>query len=295
MLDRRSMEALAAVIDEGGFERAAKRLHVTQSAISQRIKLLEEEAGQVLLIRSSPPMATVAGIEVLKHFNRVRHLEEDLLKGLNPFSKKKFQNLSLGINADSIATWFFNAVNDFLASEAITLDLRVDDQDQTHNMLRRGEVLGCISSQKAVVQGCKVTFLGSMNYRMVAAPQFVERWFAGGFSKEGVVLAPLLVFNKKDELQSVILTREFGNLPGGIPIHYLPSSEKFLDFIVGGLAFGAVPDLQSLDLIKGGKLVDLIPHGHMKVDLFWHCWNLKSSFLESFSTILIDRAGKLLH
>ncbi|MCP4120110.1 MAG: LysR family transcriptional regulator ArgP [Desulfobacteraceae bacterium] len=295
MLERRSMEALAAVIDEGGFERAAQKLHITQSAVSQRVKQLEEAAGQVLLIRSSPPRPTAAGIKVLKHCNQVRHLEADLLAGLNPFSEKRFRTLALGINADSIATWFFPAMNSYLATEPITLDLRVDDQDQTHKMLRKGEVLGCISSQKAPVQGCSVSFLGTMNYRLVATPGFMERWFSQGISGKGIAHAPLLVFNKKDELQSTILTREFGPMPQGMPIHYLPSTEKFLEFIAAGLAYGVVPDLQSLDLIKKGVLVDLIPHGHMAVDLFWHCWNLKSRFIGAFSQNLVARAGALLY
>ncbi len=283
------------MIDEGGFERAAQTLHITQSAVSQRVKLLEEAAGQVLLIRSVPPRPTGAGIKVLKHCNQVRLLEADLLKGLNPFSEKRFRTLALGINADSIATWFFPAMNPYLATEPVTLDLRVDDQDQTHKMLRRGEVLGCISSQKASVQGCSVALLGTMNYRLVATPQFMERWFGQGFSKKGVAHAPLLVFNKKDELQSGILGREFGQVPQDIPIHYLPSTEKFLEFIVAGLAYGVVPDLQSLDLINKGVLVDLIPHGHMAVSLFWHSWNLKSRFIEGFSKQLVVRARELLY
>lgn len=295
MLDRRSMEAFAAVIDEGGFERAAKRLHLTQSAISQRVKLLEEAAGQVLLIRSSPPKPTEAGIEVLKHCNKIRHLEGDLLRSLNPFSDKKFQTLAMGINADSIATWFFPAISQFLSKEDITLDLRVDDQDQTHRLLKKGEVLGCISSQKTPVQGCTVTFLGSMNYRMVAAPKFIERWFKEGLNLESIGKAPLLVFNKKDELQTTVLKREFGQVPGNIPTHYVPSTEKFLEFILSGLAYGVVPDFQSLDHIRNGSLVDLFPGGHIRINLFWHCWNLKSRFLKAFSTVLLEQAKERLY
>jgi len=171
----------------------------------------------------------------------------------------------------------------------------VDDQDQTHKMLRKGEVLGCISSREGPVQGCSVSFLGTMNYRLVATPKYMERWFNPGISRKGIARAPLLVFNKKDELQSTILTREFGPLPQGIPMHYLPSTEKFLAFILAGLAYGVVPDLQSLDLIKKGVLVDLIPHGPMPVDLYWHCWNLKSRFIEAFSKTLVARAGALLY
>jgi len=134
-----------------------------------------------------------------------------------------------------------------------------------------------------------------MNYRLVATPKYMERWFNPGISRKGIARAPLLVFNKKDELQSTILGREFGQVPREIPIHYLPSTEKFLEFIVAGLAYGVVPDLQSLDLINRGVLVDLIPHGHMAVNLFWHCWNLKSGFIGGFSEKLVERAREHLY
>ena len=48
------LAAFAAVLEEGSFEAAARRLCVTPSAVSQRIKALEDRLGQVLLVRQPP-------------------------------------------------------------------------------------------------------------------------------------------------------------------------------------------------------------------------------------------------
>lgn len=294
MIDFKFMEALVAVVNEGGFEKASKVLHITQSAISQRIKLLEEVAGQVLLLRSTPPVPTEAGARIIKYFMQVRQLEQELFETLSPSPEQQFRTLAVGINADSLATWFLNAVIPFLKQAHVTLDIRVDDQDQTHGMLRDGEVFGCISARKISVQGCRVCFLGYMNYRMVASPDFAQHWFSS-FSMETVKKAPLLVFNRKDELQSRVLQRALGGtLPDEIPIHYIPSSEQFMAFIAAGMAYGMVPDIQSQELLDSGRLVDLLPMHHAKVPLYWHCWNIKSRLLESFSQHLVSKASILL-
>ena len=67
-------------------------------------------------------------------------------------------------------TWFYPAVNEFLSREKVLLDLTVDDQDQTRKLLRDGMVMGCISSEPEPVQGCRAARLGTMCYRMLAAP-----------------------------------------------------------------------------------------------------------------------------
>ena len=58
MLDYAGLEALSAVVREGSFERAAHKLHITPSAVSQRIKLLEERVGQALVLRGQPTLLT---------------------------------------------------------------------------------------------------------------------------------------------------------------------------------------------------------------------------------------------
>ena len=54
MLDYASLFALSTVVREGSFERAARALNVTPSAISQRIRLLEERVGCALVVRAQP-------------------------------------------------------------------------------------------------------------------------------------------------------------------------------------------------------------------------------------------------
>ena len=61
MLDYAALSALVSVVREGSFERAARALHVTPSAISQRIRLLEERVGCTLVVRGQPCRAIDVG------------------------------------------------------------------------------------------------------------------------------------------------------------------------------------------------------------------------------------------
>ncbi|KAB1440920.1 LysR family transcriptional regulator ArgP [Pseudodesulfovibrio senegalensis] len=292
MLDYKLLEAMAAVVDEGGFERAARVLHLTQSAVSQRVKLLEEQSGQILLVRSHPPQPTEAGMRLLKHCRQVRRLEDDLDVDLN-LAGDSFTTLPVGINADSLATWFLPAMQDYLAERPVLLDLRSDDQDQTHRLLRDGVVLGCVSSRSEPFQGCRCDYLGHMDYRLLASPGFRDKWFSGGFSAKSLSRAPMLIYNRKDEMHVLLLQRVLGACPDLNPF-YVPSSGRFADFIAQGLACGMLPEQQCGELVAQGRLVNLIPGESERVDLFWHCWNIESSVMDSFSRALKAGASRLL-
>jgi LysR family transcriptional regulator (chromosome initiation inhibitor) len=290
MLDYKLIEALARVVQEGGFDKAARRLHLTQSAVSQRVKLLEEQTGQVLLARTTPPRATSAGRRMITHYLKVKRLEDDLFDAASP-GEAAFSTMAIGINGDSLATWFLEAVQPFLEARNVLLDLKVDDQDQTQRLLKDGQVIGCISTINQPMQGCRMAYLGQMIYRPLATPAFKKKWFPGGLNVDAARQAPCLIFNRKDELHIRLFTRLFGRVPAPLPAHYLPSSEKFVDFIGGGLAYGMLPDQQSRDLLKQGRLVDLAPGGHVAIELYWHCWNLKSDLLECLTRELVEGAG----
>lgn len=294
MLDYKLIEALAMVVQEGGFERAAKQLHLTQSAVSQRIRSLEDQTGQVLLARTSPPRATPAGQRMIRHYQQVKRLEDDLVDGWMPSGEKRFVTLSIGINGDSLATWFLDAVTAFLEKEPVLLDLRHDDQEQTHLLLKNGDVIGCISAKHRPMQGCRMEYLGRMDYRMLATPEFAATWFSGGLIPETIAKAPLVIFNRRDELHFQFFRRALGAPPVELHSHYLPSAEKFVDFIAGGLAYGMLPDQQSGEYLGTGRLVELLPGHPVSVRLYWHCWQLKSDLLERFSGHLIDSAHRLL-
>jgi len=286
MIDYRNLAALAAVVDEGGFERAARVLHLTQSAVSQRIRALEEGMGQVLLVRSSPPAPTAPGRRLLALWRQVRRLEEDALAEVGPGAESGFSSLAVGVNADSLATWFLPALDDFLRDHAVLLDVRVDDQEVTHELLRDGEVAGCVSERAEVMQGCRVTRLGSMIYHLVAAPSFASRWFPEGVTREAVAAAPMLVFNRKDDLHNKLLRAALGGDPPAYPITWLPSSEGFVRQIAQGHACGMLPDAQCGEMLARGGLIDLAPEHGVRVDLYWHCWNLDSPLLRAFTRAL---------
>ncbi len=294
MFDYKLIEAMAAVFNEGGFDRAAQALHITQSAVSQRVKLLEEQAGQVLLVRTTPPGVTPAGRRMLRHYLQVKELEGDLRGDFVAPDDKRFASLAIGVNADSLATWFLDAVGNFIRDEKVTLDIRTDDQEQTHRMLKDGEVVGCISARKQPMQGCRTVYLGRMDYRLFATPDFIRKWFADGFNLKSVIEAPALIFNRKDNLHNDLFNLSLGEVPAPLPAHYVPSSEKFARFISSGFAYGMLPTQQSRPLEKIGHINNLAPGCKVSVKLYWHCWNLKSRRLKKLSRILVNNTGKLL-
>ena len=287
MLDYKLIEALAMVAREGSFDKAAKALYITQSAISQRIKLLEELMGQVLIARTTPSQVTSAGRKLLKHYLQVKRLEDELMGEIGEHADKGFASIAVGINADSLAIWFLDTIQPFLLEEQVLLDIRVADQEQTHRLLKDGEVMGCLSTQEQPMQGCLVEYIGLMNYHMVAAPRFAAEWFPDGFNIKDVRRAPALIFDRKDDLHYKFLSQAFGEVPASIPTHYMPSVEKYAEFIALGLAYGMLPDQQSTPLLRTGQIVDLSPDYHVPVKLYWHCWSLKSKLLNKFTQQLI--------
>jgi LysR family transcriptional regulator (chromosome initiation inhibitor) len=231
---------------------------------------------------------------MVKHFHQVKRLEEDLLAFMPSAIPGTHGVLAVGINGDSLATWFLNAIGEFLKREKVVLDLRSDDQEQTHRLLKEGEVMGCISARDRPVQGCRMDYLGRMTYRMLASPSFVSRWFPDGAGPAAAGRAPIVVFNRVDELHHHFFRELYRQPLDRFNAHYLPSSEQFVDFIAAGHAYGMLPDLQSGPLTASGRLVEIVPGRTVSVDLYWHCWNLRSGLTERFSAHLIAAANRLL-
>lgn len=304
MLDYKLLEALAAVAEEGGFERAARRLNLTQSAVSQRIRQLEEALGQPVLARTQPPVPTPSGVRLLRHVRRVGLLEAELDQGLSrqadatkPGSGKeplRWQSLALAVNADTLATWFTAAVLPLLNSERLLLDLKVDDQERTHDLLRAGEAVGCVSTRPAPMQGCRAVFLGSMRYHCAAASAFARAWFPDGLNLDAARLAPAVVFNRQDRLHDRFLARTLGESPAQAPRHHVPNSERFADFVLGGAGYGMVPGVQATRHLAEGCLVDMAPGELTLVPLYWHCWNIPSALLSRLTKALREAARREL-
>lgn len=286
MLDYKLVEAVAAIAESESFEKAASTLHITQSAISQRLKLLEDQLGQILLLRTSPPQLTSAGQEIVKHFLQVQHLENELQEKVSSQIDSIGAKISIAVNADSLATWFLDTLESFIREEEILLDIRVEDQAQTHQLLKSGDVVGSISTLDKPIQGCRHNYIGTMLYHMVATPSFARKWFSDGLTQGATAQAPAIFFNRKDEMHSNFLTKNVGIQQDHFPAHYIPSSEKFSQYMIAGLGYGLLPIVQSKPHIECGNLIDLSPGHTLEIKLYWHCWNIESRRLKMLSSLL---------
>lgn len=297
MLDYRLVEALAAVVLEGGFDKAARALHLTQPAVSQRVKALEDALGTLLVVRSSPPQATAEGQRVVEHFLKVGQLEDDLSQGLAPELEKgpeqAWTTLRVGVNADSLATWFLAAVRPFLEAEQVLLNVSVEDQDLSHELLRDGVVAACLGTRPEPLQGCRCLALGRMDYLCLATPAFAARWFPQGLTPAAVQRAPAVVFNRKDRMHARFLAGLLGR-EMRFPAHYLPSSEQFLELVAAGLAYGMVPELQARSRLASGELADLAPGRAEAAALYWHAWGLRTGRLDRLTGQVVRAARAVL-
>ncbi|MFN3494823.1 MAG: HTH-type transcriptional regulator ArgP [Hydrogenophaga sp.] len=276
MLDPRQLEALAAVVEHGGFGPAARALAVTLAAVSLRIKSLEDTLGQRLLVRGKKVRATPAGQALLGHVKQVRLMEADLLSGLQGAGGgtgrgARWQSLSVAINADSVANWFLPGVAAQLQRHRLLLEILIDDQDHTHDALKSGDVMGCVTTLSTAMRGCVAEPLGVMRYRCVAAPEVLQRCRtpAGAVSPHRLLAQPAVIFNRKDALQDTFLAQHFGLKQPQYPRHFAPAVDAFETAIELGLGWGMVPEQ---NLAHRPRLQELLPGATVDVVLYWQHW-----------------------
>jgi LysR family transcriptional regulator (chromosome initiation inhibitor) len=293
------LECLAAIIEEGGFERAAQRLSITQSAVSQRLRSLETQAGTILIVRGRPLKPTPAGRLLLKHTMQMRLLHTDLehdLRKLSPgttSSAREADRVSIAVNADSIATWALPAL-DALVQQGLPLEIITDDQDFTQDWLREGQVLGCVTTLKLALRGCKVVPLGAMNYVAVASQAAIERFCPDGLSAHSFRQLPFIAFNRKDDLQAEFINRCFHLKQVRLNQCFVPSSEGQVRALLAGWGASVVPELLVRPLLASGQLINLASSQVLPVNLYWHCWNLDSAVLNTLTTAIIAAAAQAL-
>eukprot|EP01041_Mallomonas_annulata_P015193 gene15193-32193_t len=297
--DPAALECLAAIVEEGGFERAAQRLNVTQSAVSQRLRALEAQVGSVLIVRSRPLRPTSAGQLLLKHTKQMRLLRADLERDLQelapsaPGGTREDERISIAINADSIATWAMGALHD-LVRERLPLEIIVDDQDFTQEWLRSGQVLGCVTTLKQALRGCKMVPLGAMHYVAVASASYAEQHLPHGLTPHNFRDVSFLSFNRKDDMAAEFVARAFGLKRVALNHLFVPGSEAQMRAVAAGWAVGVVPELLARGPIADGSMVDLAPGRSLPIQLYWQCWNLESEVLDTLTQALTEAAGRTL-
>lgn len=274
MLDPRQLEALAAVVEHGGFGPAAQALKLTLAAVSLRLKSLEDQLGQRLLVRGKRVRATPAGQALLGHVKQMRLMEADLLAGLRGGEARagaRWQSLSVAINADSVASWFLPGVAPLLQRHHLLIEVVIDDQDHTHDALKSGDVVGCVTTRADAMRGCVAEPLGVMRYHGLATPELAQRCRTprGALSPHKLLAQPAVIFNRKDALQDAFLEQHIGLRQPAYPRHYVPAVQAFETAIELGLGWGMVP-AQHLPQYPG--LVELLPGATVDVALYWQHW-----------------------
>ncbi|WP_119292972.1 LysR family transcriptional regulator ArgP [Azohydromonas sediminis] len=293
-IDPASLDCLAALADEGSFDKAAARLAITQSAVSQRLRALEAQVGQPLVVRSRPLALTAAG-KVLLRFARQWHaLRADMARELGAAAAGA--RLPIAVNADSLATWVLPALDDVVQAglrEGYGLELVVDDQDFTHEWLRQGAVLGCVTTVSEALRGCALRPLGVMHYTAVASPAFVRAHLPRGLARDNFARVPFLVFNRKDDMQAQWVSRAFGVAAPRLQERYVPSSEAYVCAAVMGWGVGVAPWIQVRDAVARGALVAIAPAVTVPVALYWHQWQFGAADAAGAPSLL-DRIGTAL-
>ena len=291
MLDYPSLFALAAVVDEGSFERAARTLHVTPSAVSQRIRLLEERVGCALVIRGQPCVATEMGRRLCQHADRVRLLEYELRAHLPALASddQLRVNVPVAVNADSLATWFVDAMSAFASQNSVLMQVVVDDEGHTGEWLRNGAVLAAVTAVERPAAGCSVQPLGAMRYVAAASPAFIERYFFKGINAESLLAAPSLRFNAKDELQQRWAKRLFDRHLE-LPRHTVPTPHGFVAAALAGLGWSLHPLALIKKHLDDGSLVELVPDTPLDVSLYWQQARTASTLLEGLTKAVVKVA-----
>lgn len=288
MIDQKGIQALDKVIQTQSFATAAAQLFITQPAVSQRIKQLEQHFGQPLLIRTLPYQATPLGEQLIGLFRRIRLLEVHFTE---EWQSKLVGRLAIALNRDSLETWFLKALDKLTVLQTLDIDLITDDQELTLDYFRKGLVSACLSSRSEALPGCECRLLGYMDYLLVASPSFIERYHSlGEMKEEKLKQAPLLVFDNRDRLHEHYFRHFFNKTWQAERYHMVPSVQGFKQFALLGLGFGLIPRLDIEEELKRQDLIEIYPDKPWSLPLYWHYWQLPVSQYQLFIEELADAA-----
>ncbi|WP_298919855.1 LysR family transcriptional regulator ArgP [uncultured Roseobacter sp.] len=290
ILDPAQLAALSAIVRHGSFEGAAAQLNVTPSAISQRIKALEERMGAILIYRGTPCTPTDAGTRLARHADDVTLLETQVLQDIAPDTNRSAARIRIAVNADSLATWFVSGLS---RNAGTFFELLIDDQDYSTDWLLRGAVSAAITGQAQAAAGCSSTALGALRYVATASPAFVARWFDDGVTPRSLVQTPMMNFDAKDNLQHRWIRNATGEKLTP-PAHHLPSTHAFVDACLLGLGWGLNPLSIVQRHLDDGTLVTLMPDCPLDVPLYWQTSRLMAKALEPLSKSIFSAAREQL-
>ena len=292
-LDYDALRILEAVIRSGSFEAAARLYNVTQSAVSQRMKQLEERTGSVLIVRGRPCVPTEDGLLLCQHFEQVMLLEHELMQRMGDpttMDGRRAAKIRVSVNSDSLATWFPEVLERASRELDLILEVIPDDQEFTEDRLKNGDALAVVTSHENTIPGATLTRLGTMEYLAVASPDFFATHFrADGVSLQTLSGAPTILFDRKDTLPEQWMENAFGDSVA-LPAHLIPSYEGLLRCCLIGVGWIMMPELTVGPLIAEGELIALNPEVTVSVPLCWQTRTQSSTLLLDLTSIVEDVA-----
>ncbi len=288
LFDPNHLATLSAILRLGSFDAAAADLAVTPSAISQRIKALEDHVGTSLIHRGPPCTGTAAGLRIAKHAEDIGLLEAQLSRELALENGSGSARVKVAVPADSLATWFVTAM---AAVPDLLFDLVIDDQDHSADWLRRGEVSAAVTVGGQPVTGCDAVPLGTLRYLATCNPAFARQWFREGVTVDTLSIAPCMTFNRKDNLQKTWLAKNF-DARISPPSHFLPSTHAFVDAACAGLGWGMNPESLVRQAIKDNRLQVLLPDTPLDVPLTWQVGRIMATALAPLTKAVKSASAK---
>lgn len=292
MLSSFQLEALLAVCDAGSFERAAASLHVSPSAVSQRIASLERTVGQVLVHRSKPVVATPTGQVLLGLARRTVTLQQEALASLGR-SSTDAPVVAIAVNTDSFTSWFDPVIAAVGERGGIRLDIRLADEQRSLELLTRGEVMAAVSTDSRAAPGCEVVALGRLRYLPVISPTLASRHTApGDGSLDYLGRIPVVRYDAGDDLDTQLLASL--GVSSEAPAHHVPSSQGYLTAVASGLGWGTLFEDDYRRLSDTGAGVLLHPTAYVEATLYWHRWKQRVAVLDTVTDVVRATAARRL-
>ena len=293
MLDNKKCLAFSAVIETGSFEEASKKLFITQSAISQRIQSLEETLGKVLIVRDRPCRATTQGVALYEYLQRVKIMEQNFLNDVESGSTQ-YKTMTIAASIGTFESLLFPVLADKCIAEAITIDIKIDTLSNTFQMLKRGSVHACISSENTKVHGCSTIYLGDLAYCFVASESFIQKWFKNGVNREVLRSAPAILFNDNEKIHFKYLEDNFGLTKSTFPYHTIPSSDSYIEGLSRGLGYGLMPKCKMSQKLEDLGIREITYFSEISIPLYWHHLSDISFNTLMFNNVLISYANSVL-
>ncbi|MGZ8178027.1 LysR family transcriptional regulator ArgP [Williamsia sp. SKLECPSW1] len=291
------LATLVAVVREGTFDAAAQALHVTPSAVSQRIKALETETGRLLVRRTRPCTPTADGEVLMRLAEQWELLRSSALAELagepeKPSTDPRDQprvSLPIASNADSLAIWLLPVIVEMQRRHPVSVEVLRDDESRNTDLLRAGRVVGALTSEPGRVRGCVVHRLGATRYLPVATPEFARYWFPDGLRGSDLARAPMVAFDRADTIMSTLVSRHTRRHVDP-PTTYIPASTEYHRAVELGAGWGTVPADQIAPALARGT-VQLLSDHHVDVELFWQHWAVESPIIGTFTDLVTEAAA----